>query len=93
MVLITGLEEGLLPLTGEEESPEEIEEERRGLRWFDQVPKEVDPLFLRWALPAFWRARHRPGSSSRFPQEPLAETLQRREIKEETGQTGTAGAF
>lgn len=93
VVLITGLEEGLLPLTGEEESPEEIEEERRlfyvGLT---RAQKEVI-LFSAGRRRRFGARDTAPVLPSRFLQELPAETLQRREIKKKRAKPVQPGLF
>ncbi|HHU81396.1 MAG TPA: UvrD-helicase domain-containing protein [Firmicutes bacterium] len=90
VVLITGLEEGLLPLAGEE-SPEEIEEERRlfyvGLT---RAQREVI-LFSAGRRRRFGSTA--PALPSRFLQELPEEKLQRRIIKKKPPKPVQPGLF
>ena len=89
VVLITGLEEGLLPLTGEG-TPEEIEEERR---LFMSLTRAQKDSLLRRRRRRFGARDTAPALPSRFLQELPEEKLQRRIIKKKPPKPVQPGLF
>lgn len=91
VVLITGLEEGLLPLHGGEAGEEEIEEERR--LFYVALTRAQEEVIL------FSAGRRRGSGSSpvrlpsRFLQELPAEILRHRRIKQKKSQPSQPGLF